>query len=298
MTRASWLTRPWFFAALGVLLLNDHVLKSAWPGWVTGKLSDFAGLVIVATLLCIVSGPTAGTVLAGVAFVALKTVPGVAEAASPLLGGTTLRDATDLIAILVLPLVWRELTSQRPNQERHTRKGWQALALVLAVLAITATSKFDPPTDDYLSGLGWSRDGYFYVRVEAIDDKDLHYMRSGDGGATWTTSPPPDRLYSSGYGEDTVCADDGVCYRSSRRDLNTLPDEYAYLTLMERRLPGKGWLTETVFGDRDYLPGTLAVNLTNSHQVIAMSSDGRILQRAGYGDYRAVNVRDYFRGRR
>lgn len=298
MRRASWLTRPWFFAAVGVLLLNDNVLKSAWPGWVTGKLSDFAGLVIVATLLSIVSGPTAGTMLTGVAFVGLKTVPGVAEAASPLLGGTTLRDATDLIAIVVLPLVWRALASQRSNQERHTRKGWQVLALVLAVLATTATSKVDPPTDDYLSGLGWSRDGYFYVQVVAVNDKDLHYMRSGDGGATWTTSTPPDRLYFSGYDDNTVCADDGVCYRGSRRDLNALPDKYAYLTLMERRPAGKGWQTETVFGDRDYLPGTLAVNLANSDQVIAMSSDGRILQRAGYGDYRAVNVRDYFRGRR
>ncbi|ADG75741.1 conserved hypothetical protein [Cellulomonas flavigena DSM 20109] len=30
--------------ALAVLLLNDHVLKAAAPGWVTGKLSDVAGL--------------------------------------------------------------------------------------------------------------------------------------------------------------------------------------------------------------------------------------------------------------
>jgi len=28
-----------------ILGLNDHVLKAAWPGLVTGKLSDFAGLV-------------------------------------------------------------------------------------------------------------------------------------------------------------------------------------------------------------------------------------------------------------
>ena len=28
------------------LILNDQVLKSAWPGFVTGKLSDFAGLIV------------------------------------------------------------------------------------------------------------------------------------------------------------------------------------------------------------------------------------------------------------
>jgi hypothetical protein len=32
--------------ALAVLILNDRVLKAAWPGFVTGKLSDVAGLVV------------------------------------------------------------------------------------------------------------------------------------------------------------------------------------------------------------------------------------------------------------
>jgi hypothetical protein len=30
---------------LVLLVLNDHLLKQAWPGWVTGKLSDVVGLV-------------------------------------------------------------------------------------------------------------------------------------------------------------------------------------------------------------------------------------------------------------
>ena len=37
--------------ALAVLLLNDHVLKAAAPGWVTGKLSDVAGLAFFPFLL-------------------------------------------------------------------------------------------------------------------------------------------------------------------------------------------------------------------------------------------------------
>lgn len=31
--------------AIGLLVLNDHVLKAAWPGVATGKLSDFCGLL-------------------------------------------------------------------------------------------------------------------------------------------------------------------------------------------------------------------------------------------------------------
>ena len=45
--------RPVPLAAAGVLALNDHVLKGAGvlPAWVTGKLSDFAGLFFFPVLL-------------------------------------------------------------------------------------------------------------------------------------------------------------------------------------------------------------------------------------------------------
>ena len=41
-----WLGAPPTLLALAVLVLNDHVLKQAAPGVVTGKLSDVAGLVL------------------------------------------------------------------------------------------------------------------------------------------------------------------------------------------------------------------------------------------------------------
>jgi hypothetical protein len=36
---------PLVWIALGLWILNDHVLKAAFPGVVTGKLSDVAGLI-------------------------------------------------------------------------------------------------------------------------------------------------------------------------------------------------------------------------------------------------------------
>src|SRR4051812_25303572 len=50
-SRFGWL----WWSGLVVLVVNDHLLKGAGvlPGWVTGKLSDFAGL-IVAPLLVVV----------------------------------------------------------------------------------------------------------------------------------------------------------------------------------------------------------------------------------------------------
>ena len=38
------LTSRGSLVAVGVLLVNDHVLKDAYSSWLTGKLSDFAGL--------------------------------------------------------------------------------------------------------------------------------------------------------------------------------------------------------------------------------------------------------------
>ncbi len=42
---------PICLGAVLLLLLNDHVLKGAFPGFVTGKLSDLAGLVFFPLLL-------------------------------------------------------------------------------------------------------------------------------------------------------------------------------------------------------------------------------------------------------
>jgi hypothetical protein len=40
------LLHPITLVALAVLLVNDHILKAAWPGWWTGKLSDVAALIV------------------------------------------------------------------------------------------------------------------------------------------------------------------------------------------------------------------------------------------------------------
>lgn len=49
------LLHPVSLAAIALLVVNDHVLKAAWPGLVTGKLSDVAGLVFFPLLLAAVA---------------------------------------------------------------------------------------------------------------------------------------------------------------------------------------------------------------------------------------------------
>jgi hypothetical protein len=45
------LLHPVMLLAVSTLIVNDHVLKPLWPGVLTGKLSDFAGLVFFPALL-------------------------------------------------------------------------------------------------------------------------------------------------------------------------------------------------------------------------------------------------------
>ena len=44
---AAALTHPLALVALGLLLLNDHVLKASMPGRLSGKLSDFCGVLLL-----------------------------------------------------------------------------------------------------------------------------------------------------------------------------------------------------------------------------------------------------------
>jgi hypothetical protein len=45
------LVRPLAVVALMTLIVNDHVLRPRWPGALTGKLSDIAGLVFLPLLI-------------------------------------------------------------------------------------------------------------------------------------------------------------------------------------------------------------------------------------------------------
>ena len=90
------LLHPLVLLAIAVLVVNDHWLKAAWPGPITGKLSDFAGLLFFPLFLqamwevgsATVGRPSVGSrglllvvvVLAGALFSAVQLVPTATEA--------------------------------------------------------------------------------------------------------------------------------------------------------------------------------------------------------------------------
>jgi hypothetical protein len=115
------LSPPWLLA-LAVLLVNDHWLKYAdvAPGWLTGKLSDLAGMLVAPVLFAVLLGVRrraallACHVAVGLVFAAIKLSPACAAVWSSAMGlfgypWTIVGDATDLLALPCLALSWKLL---------------------------------------------------------------------------------------------------------------------------------------------------------------------------------------------
>ncbi len=168
----AWLAHPITLVALIVLLVNDHLLKAAWPGVVTGKLSDVAGLVLapplLATLVLLLvrrapAKPVAAgaVIVVGTAFAAVKAFPAAATVAaqawSVLNGPSIVRaDLTDLLALPALGLAWYTWTRarHRPVPGNLTRALRLGVILPVAVAGVVATSPAPSRTMDVASGVG------------------------------------------------------------------------------------------------------------------------------------------------
>lgn len=145
------LLHPVFVLALVVLALNDHLFKGSgvWPS-VTGKASDFAGLLVAQGVLAVgirIRSRRAFTglsIVLGCAFVAIKT-SGAASAfyehALSFVHATNVVAPTDLVALVVLPLGLRIFTPAMQSSDRPTdvRRTVERLALVAALPFCLAT---------------------------------------------------------------------------------------------------------------------------------------------------------------
>ncbi|MFW5474432.1 hypothetical protein ACOCJ5_14080 [Knoellia sp. CPCC 206450] len=149
-----WLAAPTTLVGLVALVLNDRFLKDAWPGLLTGKLSDVAGLVVAPPLLAValawvrvrhVRVWAVGST--GVLFAFAKaTLVGSVLASqmwSLALPSLVRQDVTDLVALPALGLAWwagGRAGRGVPTGRRRSSLVVGALVLPGAVLATTATS--------------------------------------------------------------------------------------------------------------------------------------------------------------
>lgn len=154
------LQHPFSVIAVGLLLLNDHLLKPALASAFTGKLSDFAGLFFFPFLLAaLIAGAAqlfkrrlpavpvlaASFALTLAAFTLFKTYPAANAWLTRALGGRSITlDPTDLVALLMLIpaglLARRILRAQAPGTAALPVSRLAYLALGAAALASAATS--------------------------------------------------------------------------------------------------------------------------------------------------------------
>jgi hypothetical protein len=97
----SAMLHPLTLLSLVLLVVNDHFLKWAHPSWLTGKLSDVAGMILAPIVLSVATrhrAPWLCALAVAIVFTLVKTWSPANHAWCSMLGPLVL-DPTDLIAL-------------------------------------------------------------------------------------------------------------------------------------------------------------------------------------------------------
>jgi hypothetical protein len=139
-------------SALGLMLLNDHVLKGTWPGSLTGKLSDFAFLFFAPIVVVFVMRARTWPAILGcyaiptALFVAINVSPSAsawfAAAMSRIVPMVLWPDPTDLVALVSLPVSFAYLVARRDPGD--VRRSIHMVVTGVAAFACMATSPRRP----------------------------------------------------------------------------------------------------------------------------------------------------------
>jgi hypothetical protein len=201
----SVLTSAPFGLAVALLVLNDWILKAAIGNWLTGKLSDVAGLAAFSMFWAAVLPRQRRMVflVTGAAFVFWKSP--LSEAALQAWNALALWplarvvDYSDLLALGVLPLTYRrmcEMDRGEPACLDHTVRRVRALAAgVTAIVAFTATSIVRPtPLKEAAYAMPAARDEVLAaldsIRAPLSDRPKNRGSRSADTLVVYVRHPP------------------------------------------------------------------------------------------------------------
>lgn len=184
---------PAWLLAVVLLAVNDHVLKGAGvlPGWLTGKLSDLAGLFVAPALLAALLGARSrrGVLAAhgatGLVFAAIKasaTASGwfVAALAAAGLRWRNWVDPTDLLALPALWASWRWLTPAMRQEARGLRER-AAIALGLPVVLASGDSNLGGANEGGKAPGSGDTGIDLAVGEIAVDPQGRYFVSQADG---------------------------------------------------------------------------------------------------------------------
>ncbi|WP_204345033.1 hypothetical protein [Psychroserpens algicola] len=112
-----------FIGCLIVLVLNDHILKWEYSNWLTGKLSDFAGMLILPIIItyCNPKHLKFNLVLSAVLFMFWKSSLSTNAIALyntyAFIKTSRVVDYTDYIALIMLPIAYYIITKINTNPQ-------------------------------------------------------------------------------------------------------------------------------------------------------------------------------------
>lgn len=299
------LTHPATLLAMGLLVLNDFVLKVVFPSWFTGKLSDFSGLFFLPLLLAAALSlipwnmmrRTPAPLVVGVAVTAIwfglvKAVPaanaafvdGAARLGFPV---RLLLDPSDLIALLVLPFTWMVWKSAETST-LLLRRAW--VAIPIAALLLMADAAAPDLGVQCVAVVGDS------LRVEVPYRSSYE---SKDGGRTW--QPYTEWEKYTCPSERAVMLDENnpVQYRwTAGEKIERSQDGGATwsvdLQLAPISEPQRAYVQKVNDQNAEYGQGPFsAVEDPNTGNIVfAMGHEG-VLLREPSGEYRWVGIEEY-----
>jgi hypothetical protein len=183
-----------------MLLLNDHVFKIISPSWITGKLSDFAGLfffpfIVAAGLSGLLARFNFKTHVLGqfsfglvaIWFFFLKISPNINSLTTQLwsfvigLPVQFILDWTDILGLTAMVPAWKLWKQQ--HQAAFSKLAY--VGLVVGAYATLATSPI-AWTVTNVTDLVYSADGVIYAADRSTFGQEFYPIaKSLDGGLTW-----------------------------------------------------------------------------------------------------------------
>jgi hypothetical protein len=288
------LSRPISLGMMGILLVNDHLLRRSWPSWATGKIGDLAWLffipfVLVAFLAWIVplSGARRDRVVAQLAFgltggvfALANTLPSfhawLLHSMEALLGFPVSlhRDVTDLVTLVALVPSWWFWKRTSVSEPASFSPGWIALPLAALLTMANATA---PNYGIHCLEVDEGHIAAFTVHEAFV---------SQDGGLSW-------RLDAGMRLSDCPDANHDTWPDSAERDFKTWQNESGSAPASQAE---RAYYEKTRSGNASFNPGPLdaVADRDTGNTIYAMGQEGVLVHTAG-GEWHWVSVGPYRR---